>query len=98
MEKINVDRTKTLVLLSKFRMIANPIAHKIILILEEEGGLNVGTIQNKLKIDQPLTSGYLIKMKNKGLLKSLRKGKETIYSLKKEYLVELLECAEELVN
>jgi Mn-dependent DtxR family transcriptional regulator len=70
MEKIIIDRTKTLDLLSKLRMIANPIAHTIILILEEEGGLNVGTIQNKLKIQQAQTSGYLINMKSKGLLKS----------------------------
>ena len=98
MEKIIIDRTKTLELLSKFRMIANPIARKIFLILEEDEGINVGTIQKKLKIDQPMTSNYLNNMKRKGMLESQRKGQEIIYSLKKEYMVELLECAAELVD
>ncbi|WP_198175065.1 ArsR/SmtB family transcription factor [Spirosoma arboris] len=75
---------------SLLKVLANPIRIQIIQLLVEEGRLNVSFIQSHLKISQALTSTYLIKMADHGLLSSSRKGKAIYYDLADPVLVDII--------
>lgn len=63
------------------KTIAHPIRLRILLALIEQPSINVSTLQTQLKIDQSALSHHLIKMKDRGLLTNVRRGKEIYYSL-----------------
>ncbi|MVM30970.1 metalloregulator ArsR/SmtB family transcription factor [Spirosoma sp. HMF4905] len=72
------------------KVLANPIRIQIIRLLAEQGELNVSVIQSHLKISQALTSTYLIKMTDHGLVSSTRRGKEIYYSLVDPVLIDIV--------
>ncbi|MBD2757190.1 ArsR/SmtB family transcription factor [Spirosoma validum] len=63
------------------KTIAHPIRLRVLLVLIEQPSINVSTLQTQLKIDQSALSHHLIKMKDRGLLNNVRRGKEIYYSL-----------------
>ena len=63
------------------KLIAHPIRIRIVLALAEQPSLNVSGLQQHLQVDTSLLSHYLTKMKDRGLLRSERQGKEMYYSL-----------------
>lgn len=63
------------------KVLAHPARIQIILLLQQEGELNVSEIQAHLQIEQSLLSNHLIKMKDKGILLRKRLGKQSLYSL-----------------
>lgn len=63
------------------KTIAHPIRLRIILLLTQEPSVNVSTLQEHLQIDQSLVSQHLIKMKDRGLLSSVRRGQQMYYFL-----------------
>lgn len=71
-------------------LIANPIRMRMIILLDHYGALKVSSLQAHLQIEQALTSHYLIKMKNKGLLTSRRQGKEVYYTLADPALMQII--------
>ena len=75
-EEIELTRAAELL-----KLIANSSRMKIIMILAQQGQLNVSAIQAQVQTQQSLVSHSLIKMKDRGILSSQRKSKEVYYSL-----------------
>jgi DNA-binding transcriptional ArsR family regulator len=74
------------------KAIAHPMRMAIIELLEEGRMLTVTEIHELLSIEQSSTSHHLGILKNKGVLASKRKGKNTFYFLKHERLSQIIEC------
>ena len=77
---------------SMLKAMAHPVRIAILKLLEENIFLTVKEIQTKLEIEQAATSHHLGILKDKDLLISKRKGKNTIYSLKYDEISNILEC------
>ncbi|MEI6851397.1 MAG: metalloregulator ArsR/SmtB family transcription factor [Bacteroidota bacterium] len=80
----------------KIRTITHPSRVQIIKLLEEHDKLNVTQIYEKLNILQAETSHHLALLREFGILKKVRQGKMSIYSLNKETLDNIVRIAEEL--
>ncbi len=79
---------------SKLRAIAHPMRIAIIEMLDKNKQMNVTSIYENLKIEQASASHHLNVLKNKGVLKSRRSGKNTFYSIKDDALKSIIECIE----
>jgi DNA-binding transcriptional ArsR family regulator len=80
----------------KFSVITHPVRVQIIQLLDENEKLNVTQIYTKINMPQPETSHHLAQLRRNNILKKVRSGKMSIYSLNKELIVELIKIAEEL--
>ncbi len=74
------------------KALAHPVRISIVNYLENGKKLTVTEIHNLLGIEQSTTSHHLGILKDKGILKSLRDGKNTFYFLKHEDLKHLVNC------
>lgn len=74
------------------KAIAHPMRMAIIELLEKGRMLTVTEIHELLSIEQSSTSHHLGILKNKGVLASKRKGKNTFYFLKHERLSQIIDC------
>ena len=74
------------------KAIAHPIRISILGHLEDGRKLSVTEIRGFLGIEQSTTSHHLGILKDKGVLISMREGKNTFYSLKFERISTLIEC------
>jgi DNA-binding transcriptional ArsR family regulator len=72
------------------RVIAHPIRMEVMLFLLKQGPSIVSSIQAELQIEQSLLSHHLIKMKDRGVLYSDRKGKTMFYGLVDPSLVDVI--------
>jgi DNA-binding transcriptional ArsR family regulator len=77
------------------KAISHPMRLSILANLSEGKQLNVTEIHKMLNIEQSTASHHLGILKDKGILVSTRKGKNTLYHLKKEKLSELVRCISE---
>lgn len=73
------------------KAIAHPMRMAILDLLEDGKMLTVTEIHELLNIEQSSTSHHLGILKNKGVLASKRKGKNTFYFLKHSKLSNILE-------
>lgn len=76
------------------KVIAHPTRLSILRMLKKEGSLSVSEIQSKLACDceQSMLSHHLIKMKDRGVLKSDKTGKFISYSLVNENICKIFDC------
>jgi len=74
------------------RAIAHPMRLAILNHLDEGKKLTVTEIHNRLSIEQSTTSHHLGILKDKGVLASQRKGKNTFYFLKHDNLSRIFDC------
>lgn len=74
------------------KAIAHPVRIAILNLLEAHDMLSVSEIYTQLGIEQSATSHHLGILKDKGVLKSKRDGKNTFYSLKHENFAKVVEC------
>ncbi|UFH52509.1 helix-turn-helix transcriptional regulator [Spirosoma sp. KNUC1025] len=72
------------------KTLAHPMRLRIMLVLAQQPFLNVSTLLRQLPIEPPQLSQHLTKLKDRGILKSIRQGKEVYYSLVDSYLVKAL--------
>jgi DNA-binding transcriptional ArsR family regulator len=79
------------------KAISHPMRLAILGHLGEENQLNVTEIHNLLGIEQSTASHHLGILKDKGILASVRKGKNTFYYLKRKNLSMLVRCISECV-
>ena len=77
------------------KAISHPMRLAILGYLGENNQLNVTEIHQLLKIEQSTASHHLGILKDKGILASERKGKNTIYYLKRKNLSTLIRCISE---
>lgn len=74
------------------KAIAHPMRIAILNFLEDGKRLTVTEIHELLEIEQSTTSHHLGILKDKGVLTSERKGKNTYYSLKHKSLSNIINC------
>ena len=77
------------------KAISHPMRLAILGYLGEGNQLSVTEIHNLLKIEQSTTSHHLGILKDKGILASVRRGKNTLYYLKRKNLSTLIRCISE---
>ena len=77
------------------KAISHPMRLAILGYLGENKELNVTEIHKLLNIEQSTASHHLGILKDKGILSSTRKGKNTLYYLKRKNLSNLIECISE---
>ena len=77
------------------KAISHPMRLAILGYLREGNQLSVTEIHNLLKIEQSTASHHLGILKDKGILASERKGKHTLYYLKRKNLSTLIRCISE---
>ena len=76
------------------KTIAHPVRISILEALDKESQLSVTALKAHTNIEQSLLSHHLIKMKDKGILKSYREGKNIYYQLADEHILKIFECME----
>lgn len=78
------------------KTIAHPIRLEVLTVLEKEEPLSVSDILNgiDLEVEQSLLSHHLVKMKDRGLLKSVKEGKYIKYSLTDRNVLTIFDCME----
>ena len=74
------------------KAISHPMRLAILGYLGESKELSVTEIHKLLNIEQSTASHHLGILKDKGILSSNRKGKNTIYYLKRKNLSNLIQC------
>jgi DNA-binding transcriptional ArsR family regulator len=77
------------------KAISHPMRLAILGYLGDGNQLSVTEIHNLLKIEQSTASHHLGILKDKGILASVRKGKNTLYYLKRKNLSTLIKCISE---
>ncbi len=77
---------------SMLKAISHPMRLAILNFLDEGKELTVTEIRELLKIEQSTTSHHLGILKDRGVLLSRRKGKNTFYTLKHQSLNNIIEC------
>jgi len=77
------------------KAISHPMRLAILGHLGESNQLSVTEIHNLLKIEQSTASHHLGILKDKGILSSVRRGKNTLYYLKRKNLSTLVRCISE---
>ncbi len=80
------------------KAISHPMRLAILAYLGEEKQLSVTEIHNLLKIEQSTASHHLGILKDKGILASERRGKNTLYYLKSKNLSALIRCISECAS
>ena len=74
------------------KAISHPMRLAILGNLDGGKRLSVTEIHNILNIEQSTASHHLGILKDKGILSSVRKGKNTLYYLKRKNLSNLIQC------
>ncbi|MFM9947767.1 MAG: ArsR/SmtB family transcription factor [Saprospiraceae bacterium] len=79
------------------KTIGHPVRLEILEVLEAEEPLAVSEIQERIGIptEQSLLSHHLIKLKDKGLLRSEKRGMNVYYSLEDRKLLHIFDCMEQ---
>jgi DNA-binding transcriptional ArsR family regulator len=77
------------------KAISHPMRLAILGYLGDEKQLSVTEIHTLLNIEQSTASHHLGILKDKGILASSRKGKNTLYYLKRKNLSQLVKCISE---
>jgi len=79
------------------KTIAHPVKLEILEVLEAEEPLDVGTICARIGMncEVSMMSHHLLKMKDNGVLKSEKKGKQVFYSIADRQILKIFDCLEE---
>ncbi|MCD4793247.1 MAG: metalloregulator ArsR/SmtB family transcription factor [Bacteroidales bacterium] len=94
--KISPEKLETAATMLK--AMAHPMRVAILNLLNNETRLTVSEIHTTLGIEQSTTSHHLGILKDKGVLKSERKGKNSYYFLKNKNLEHIIECLNKCVG
>lgn len=92
MTSIDIDIDKLELAAGKLRAISHPMRIAILELLSEDQKLSVTQIYKTLNIEQATASHHLNILKNKGILVSIREGKNIFYTLKNVTLTDIIEC------
>jgi len=77
------------------KAISHPMRLAILGHLGEDNKLSVTEIHELLNIEQSTASHHLGILKDKGILDSIRQGKNTLYYVKRKNLSQLVKCISE---
>ncbi len=92
--KRNFSYEKLQVVAEILKTISHPIKLAILEILEDEEPLDVGTILGRLQssCEKTMLSHHLTKMKDRGILKSEKRGKRVFYSITNRQILKIFDC------
>jgi len=78
------------------KTIAHPVRLQILNVLEKAEPLDVSTICSKIESDVEISmlSHHLTKMKDNGLLISVKQGKHNLYSITDRNVLKIFDCIE----
>ena len=96
--KIDISPEKLEKASTMLKAMAHPMRVAILNLLNNGVRLTVSEIHTTLKIEQSTTSHHLGILKDKGVLKSERKGKNSYYFLKNENLKHIIDCLNKCVG
>lgn len=80
------------------KAIAHPMRITIVDMLSDDKSLTVTEIHEALNIEQAVASHHLSILRNKGVLLSVRNGKNSIYKLKHPRLSQIIACIDKCQN
>lgn len=92
--KRNISAEKLERVAEVLKTIAHPVRLNILEVLEDYGRLSVSDLKEKTNTEQSLLSHHLIKMKDKGVLKANREGKNIYYQLADTHITNIFDCME----
>ncbi len=94
--KRNLSLEKIVKVAEILKTIGHPIRLQVLEILEVQEPRSVSDIQESLEttVEQSLLSHHLIKMKDKGLLRSEKKGMKVYYRLADRQVLNIFDCME----
>lgn len=95
MEFSNLKQEEVEKAANMIKAISHPMRLAILGSLGEGNQLSVTEIHKLLNIEQSTASHHLGILKDKGILSSVRKGKNTLYSLRRKNLSQLIKCISE---
>src|SRR5262245_174473 len=81
-----------------FRTLAHPIRIRLLEVLVERGATSVQDLQKTLKIDQPIVSQQLARLRAHGVVAATRQGAVIHYSVTDPLLRDLLSVAKQILN
>ena len=95
-KKRNISFQKLAKVAEVLKAISHPVRLEILEILEVHEKLTVSEIRETLApdIEQSMLSHHLIKMKDKGILRSTKKGKYISYEITDRQLLHIFDCME----
>ena len=76
----------------RLKAIAHPVRLDIIELLKKNKKLTVTEIYLKLQLEQAIASHHLGILRDKGVLDSVRDGKNIYYALKHENVAKIIDC------
>lgn len=78
------------------KTIGHPVKLEILEVLEQEEPLDVSTICDRIgaQCEFSMMSHHLAKLKDNGILKSEKKGKQVFYSIADRHLLKIFDCME----
>ncbi|MFD2247127.1 ArsR/SmtB family transcription factor [Pontibacter ruber] len=90
--KVRVDQKKLERAANVLKCVAHPVRISIIDLLEQRERLTVSELQDVLNIEQSLLSHHLTNMRDKGVVRTQRGGKNVYYSLTDFTISNIIEC------
>ncbi|MEG1633418.1 MAG: metalloregulator ArsR/SmtB family transcription factor [Oscillospiraceae bacterium] len=78
-----------------FECFTNPTRRDIMLLLSNEGAMNVGTITSRVNLSRPAVSHHLKILKDAGLVTIESRGNENYYGVT---IIPFLETAQQMIN
>ncbi len=94
--EINIEKARFAI--KRLRTLCHPINRRIVTLLETEKELDVTDIYEKLRLQQPIASHYLIELRERGILLSRRDGRKIYYSVNPLFVDQLKEGVESCVK
>ena len=82
-----------------FKTIAHPVKLEILEILEAEEPLDVSSICERINAfcETSMMSHHLAKMKDNGILRSQKKGKQVFYTIADRQILSLFDCMDKCI-
>jgi DNA-binding transcriptional ArsR family regulator len=77
---------------NRLRVLSHPMRIAIIDLLIKHKRMNVTEIYTKLELEQAPVSHHLSLLKHQGLVKSVKVGRRSYYSLRQKALEKIIEC------
>ena len=81
-----------------FRALAHPVRIRLLEALVASGEMSVRDLQRRLRIDQPIVSQQLARLRAGGIVVSTKQGSSTRYAVADPMIGDLLRVAKTLLN
>ncbi len=92
--KRNIEADKLQKIAKVLKAISHPLRLEILELLGEKEPQSVAEILEQIDVEQSLLSHHLIKMKDKGVLDSFRRGRNIYYRLAFAQIAKIFDCME----